>query len=211
MPAAIHTMHSLNSIALVSLVLTLTSCLSYSKARFRDLTDTVSFTIGSSVGATVIAGPVILGAEIITNDNQIGLRGGYFGSFDQDRPDLPAATCVNGSYGVMPGLGDQLYATDNETRCLLKLRGKDYRAGEWPPYRFGAMGFSVGIFLIGLRFEVNLIEIFVFAAGIFGLDPLRDDSWAETPRLHHIPSPAQRCANPEAYPRVEPRIRNDVD
>tara|TARA_Y100001937_G_scaffold67531_1_gene92371 strand:- start:413 stop:1024 length:612 start_codon:yes stop_codon:yes gene_type:complete len=170
---------------------TLTNCLTYAKARTRDFLDIASFTIGPSTGATVKTGPLILGLEY-TNGG-LGLRGGFFGGFPQQRPDLPSGTL----FYDFPGsqfreIGDQLIGSRGSTYCFLRTRGKYYRPGHWPLYRYGSVAVSAGL-LFGARVEINFYEIFDFFAGLVGFDPLSDDEWAKPAGLFNIPSATQFC------------------
>lgn len=101
----------------------------------RDLADIVSFTVQRSTGGSVRFGPIELGLEWYNRNVTAGLRGGYFDSFTQKRPDLPSATLACNHPGIQNGIADQLISTSEETQCYLRYRKKTYGPDEWPLHR----------------------------------------------------------------------------
>lgn len=188
-------MYRLRVISIILVITVGAHCTStYSRNRFRDLADIVTLTIGSSVGASVRAGPLAVGAEINVGRYSAGLQGGYFGTFDREIPYIPAGTCIASiPGGVFSSISHQLVARKKSLQCILEGRNKAYRRSNFPLYQYGAVGFSAGILIIGIRFEINFLEILDLGAGLLGWDPLNDDDPAIRGRLFKQETLEERC------------------
>lgn len=149
-----------------------------------DFSDIIGFSTDASIGASVSVGPVTTG--IILAQSFLQIRNGsicftgniseraFFGLFDAGSKQ----PCTDVQYTIILGLGNNLLLhKETVTDFELSRRGKEYSYKMNPPlFFYGRVKIRLGLGA-GITVELNWIELIDFLAGIFGLDPLADDTW----------------------------------
>lgn len=149
----------------------------YAADRIDDAMDVFSFQISYpfSFGIKMDIGPVAIGGHV-SEGSCIGIRGGTFhgdGNCHNTTVFLGTGTFNDSlNSGIMIHY-DEFWSENQD----LFLRRKRYKTGwDFPSSQWGRIGVSVGMLLVGFRFEYNMGEDLDLLLGLFGIDIFDDDS-----------------------------------
>lgn len=149
----------------------------YAMDRYDDMLDVFSFQISYpfSFGIKMDIGPVAIGGHV-SEGSCIGIRGGTFhadGKCHNTTVFFGSGTFNDAMSSGMLIHYDEFWSERED----MFLRRKRYKTGwDFPTNQWGRIGISVGLLLVGFRFEYNMGEDLDLLLGILGLDIFDDDS-----------------------------------
>lgn len=151
----------------------------YFKSRALDLADIFSFTfVLNSYGARAAISTTGVGLQmdgiVIAPTKEMGLRMGMLGT----------TSCYSYTFLLTVLEKCEFDFRDTEIRQIVEERKKSFSISQGETENnaiIGRVGISAG-FIIGFRFEFNVLEAADFFTGLFGFDPLDDDIYKKDSR-----------------------------